>query len=469
MLADAWDISYQGLSDPGVTEIRVKASGDDEYRLSFTNTQGVEYSNVRYLYTNDSSTMTFGDDDDNFVFQTPAVTLNSTGGTVSTACLIKKNDYFMVGHNSNTDTGVTRVMRFDSVDTSNSIVQLTDVGTGGSINAQYTALNRTALGDTINVGGYSFDFVIYNGFGTGKEQYRLCVDLDDANSMTAASKSYATVKGGGWLDLSQNYTVATYRPNIGGALNVSLTTDNNNFDEAPANDEVLMMVVTPSSTKAELDLNVANQAGIGLAMKNLEDNDDVSQGMTNYGVFVKEINEDNDPDSLTIEYPDSQILPQVFVTFDKTHTMEGGAGTITVEKPQRIDIGSAVLASQVSDPTAVNVISVGGSCINSVTAEIMGLTYPACGADSGLSADEGIVKLYESGDNVAIVVAGWEAEDTTRATRVLADFKTYQEAGQLVGTEVKVTGTSATEFTVSPVTSSAAAAEEEEEEETTEE
>jgi len=139
------------------------------------------------------------------------------------------------------------------------------------------------------------------------------------------------------------------------------------------------------------------------------------------------------------------------VTFDKTVTMEGGAGTITVEKPQRIEIGSAVLASQVSDPTAVSLISVGGSCINSVTAEVMGLTYPACGEASGLAEGEGLIKLYESGDKVAIVVAGWEAEDTTRATRVLADFKTYQEAGQLVGSEVKVTGTSATEFTVTPV------------------
>ena len=80
----------------------------------------------------------------------------------------------------------------------------------------------------------------------------------------------------------------------------------------------------------------------------------------------------------------------------------------------------------------------------------MGSSYSACGADSGLSEGEGVVKAYENGENVALVVAGWEAEDTTRATRVLADYKTYQDAGQLVGSEVKVTGTSATEFTVTP-------------------
>jgi hypothetical protein len=185
----------------------------------------------------------------------------------------------------------------------------------------------------------------------------------------------------------------------------------------------------------------------------------MKMGMTDYGVLIKEEDNENDPDSVEIQYPLEQLLPQVFVTFSKTVTVEGGAGTITVERPQRIEIGSAVLASQVSDPTAANVITVGGPCINSVTAEIMGKTYPACGADSGMSEGEGIVKLFESGDKVAIVVAGWEAEDTTRATRVLADYKTYQEAGKLVGTEVKVSGTSATEFTVTPVTGAAPAAE----------
>jgi hypothetical protein len=451
MLADAWDVKYEGLSDPGVTEVKLKASGDDEYRLSFTNTQGVDYSNVRYLYTNASSVMTFGDDDDNFVFD---MTVSAMDATNVTNCTIKKNDYFMVSHNGNTDTGVTRILRFDSVDESNSLVQLTDVGTGGNMNAQYTSLNGTTTGDTINVGGYSFDFAVWNGYGSGKEEYRLCVDLDDDNALTGNHKSYVVVEGGGILDLAANYTVLGYRPDIGGALQLNVTTDNNNFDEAPTFDEQLTIVVTPSTSKAELDLETSDQSAIGYKKNSHEDNDDISTGMTNYGVFVKEVNEDNDPDTLTIEYPQAQLLPQVFVTFDKTVTMEGGSGSITVEKPQRIDIGSAVLASQVSDPTSANVISVGGPCINEVTAEIMGLTYPACGSDSGMTEDEGLIKLFESGDKVAIVVAGWAAEDTTRATRVLADYKTYQASGKLAGTEVKVTGTSATDFTVSPVTSS---------------
>ncbi len=450
MLADVWDIRYEGLSDPGMSTIKVKSSGDDEYRLSFTNTQGIDYTNVRYLYTNATGTMTFGDDDDAFVFYMDIDA--TTAASMEDNCTIRKNDYFMVGHNSNTDTGVSRILRFDSVDSSNSYVQLTDVGSGSTINAQYTALNTSTAGDTINVGGYSFDFAIVDetAYSSGKDRYTLCVDLDDSNVLIGTHKSYATVQGGGWLDLATNYTGTAYREAIGGGTRLTLNTDNSNFDEAPLVDERINVTLS-TQAGTELDLDVTDDSSIGLNLKSLEENSDTQKGMSNYGVLVKEVNEDNDPDSVEMQYPLQQVLPQVFVTFEKTISTEGGAGTITIERPQRIEVGSAVLASQVPDPTAANVISVGGSCINAVTAEIMGKTYPACGADSGLSEGMGIVKLYESGDKVAIVVAGWEAEDTTRATRVLADFRSYQEAGQLVGSEVKVTGTSATEFTVSPV------------------
>jgi hypothetical protein len=460
MLSDAWDFRYEGLSDPGVSEVRIKSSGDDEYRLTFTNTQGVEYSNVRLMYVNSTHSM-YGDDDDALVFYQTATPLNNESYT------IKKNDYMVLAHNGDTDTGVTRVLRLDSVDTSNNLIQLTDVGTGGSINAQYTGTLATCVDGTagvtgdINIGGYTFDFWACNTSTSGKGQVQMLVDLNDDG--TAGGEALVVVNGGGMIDLgTQGDDV--YPPLLPdgatavASVTLNFTTDNNNFDEAPGTDETFFVDLNHSSSH-EVDLDVTSDATIGLSFNSPEDNDDLNIGLTDYGVLIKEMNEDNDPDSLTIEYPQAQLLPQAFVTFDKTVTMEGGAGSITVERPQRIEIGSAVLASQVSDPTAANVITVGGPCINSVTAEIMGLTYPACGADSGLGEGEGLVKLYESGDKVAIVVAGWEAEDTTRATRVLADYKTYQEAGQLVGSEVKVTGTSATEFTVTPV--SGAAVEEE--------
>lgn len=449
MLADAWDIRYEGLSDPGTSEIKIKASGDDKYRLSFTNTQGVDYSNLRLAYSN-SSALYYGDNKDAFIFDQ-----NTTEYT------IQKNDYFVLSHNGNQDTGVTRVLRLDSVDTANQLIQMTDVGSGATIKSQYVgtwgSCTTPVTGD-INVGGYTFDFSACNTSSSGKGQVVMLADLDDVGGL--GGKATIVTQGGAMIDLGSEAGLGVRPTPTNNYFIMNLTTDADNFDEGSNLGDGEWFTVNVSRTSDNnVDLDVNNKGNSDLNLFTPNDNDNLNIGMTNYGVLVKQINEDNNPDTLTIEYPLAQILPQVFVTFSKTVTVEGGAGTITVEKPQRIEIGSAVLASQVSDPTAVNIISVGGSCINSVTAEIMGLSYPACGADSGLAEGEGIVKAYENGDNVALVVAGWEAEDTTRATRVLADYKTYQESGQLVGSEVKVTGTSVSEFTVTPVGGEAAPAE----------
>ncbi|MCK4521606.1 MAG: hypothetical protein KAU20_03455, partial [Nanoarchaeota archaeon] len=76
---------------------------------------------------------------------------------------------------------------------------------------------------------------------------------------------------------------------------------------------------------------------------------------------------------------------------------------------------------------------------------LLGKTYPAYGADSGIPENAGIIKLVEQADgNVALVVAGWEAADTQRASRVLAESSSYD----LTGAEVQITGTSMTDITV---------------------
>ncbi len=78
-----------------------------------------------------------------------------------------------------------------------------------------------------------------------------------------------------------------------------------------------------------------------------------------------------------------------------------------------------------------NLILVGGPCVNQLTAEYMGLTYPACGDASTIAADQAIVKLVEKDGKTALIVAGWEQADTQRAASKVAE-------GGLTGTEVTV-------------------------------
>ncbi|MAH49398.1 hypothetical protein CMI37_26480, partial [Candidatus Pacearchaeota archaeon] len=98
-----------------------------------------------------------------------------------------------------------------------------------------------------------------------------------------------------------------------------------------------------------------------------------------------------------------------------------------------------------------NLIVVGGSCINSVAADLLG--QAACSADfttlTDVAAGEFLIESFDRSGNTAILVAGYNAEDTTKAVTYL----TNNAVETAVGTKLK--GTSATEATV--VTAAAAA------------
>ncbi len=82
----------------------------------------------------------------------------------------------------------------------------------------------------------------------------------------------------------------------------------------------------------------------------------------------------------------------------------------------------AVLASEVEDFTSENLISVGGPCANGVTAEIMGFP-PSC--SDAIPPNTGMIKLYEFENRFSVVVAGYSAMDTRRASRVIANYYDY--------------------------------------------
>jgi hypothetical protein len=98
-------------------------------------------------------------------------------------------------------------------------------------------------------------------------------------------------------------------------------------------------------------------------------------------------------------------------------------------------------------------IVVGGPCVNSVAAEVLGLVYPACGTDSGLTPDTAKIGVvddkYASGLKV-VLVYGWEAKDTRLAANVLQNYDQATVASKLVGkSSVTVSGTSLATATIS--------------------
>ncbi|MCX6774882.1 MAG: hypothetical protein NTY99_02210, partial [DPANN group archaeon] len=174
-----------------------------------------------------------------------------------------------------------------------------------------------------------------------------------------------------------------------------------------------------------------------------EDNSDIIYFTTTHGTIVKV--DDEDQDYVIVNYPKEEIEINAFIApvAAQISTTGGNIATVTLDK---INVGAARLASEISDVTKDNLILVGGACANAGTAKVEGVSQAEPDCYAGLQSGEAVIKLYDqSSGKVAMVVAGMDAMDTRRATRVISNFDAYN----LSGSEVKVTGTSLTDIKVS--------------------
>jgi hypothetical protein len=96
----------------------------------------------------------------------------------------------------------------------------------------------------------------------------------------------------------------------------------------------------------------------------------------------------------------------------------------------RCRLSTTILASDIKNISAQNIISVGGPCANKVTAEIMDIptTGPECA--TGFESGKGLIKLYHKWNKTQLVVFGYDVEDTKNAAQFLVEKK------NLRGTEI---------------------------------
>jgi hypothetical protein len=88
-----------------------------------------------------------------------------------------------------------------------------------------------------------------------------------------------------------------------------------------------------------------------------------------------------------------------------------------------IPVGSVKLASEISDPYEYDLISIGGACVNAVTAEMMGNPSDCF---EGLYPGYGTIGMNNEGNGkTQMVVMGMSDADTRRAANVLANYDNY--------------------------------------------
>jgi hypothetical protein len=226
---------------------------------------------------------------------------------------------------------------------------------------------------------------------------------------------------------------------------MNLTTLSKEFDEAQQ-DENILWDIYQKATAGRIglqNLRVAANGALFFGPFGLEENEDLFQSMSGYGVFLELFQPStvDKSEDLTVEYPLSQRGARVFVTggLVSTTTVEGGM----TERVQPLPVGVSKLASEVADITQYNAIVVGGPCANPISAQLMGNPEPCWE-----SIAKGVAKIYEHANgNVALLAAGRTGQDTRRVSRAIATG----QIASVMSKEAEISGTTMTDITVKAV------------------
>jgi hypothetical protein len=162
---------------------------------------------------------------------------------------------------------------------------------------------------------------------------------------------------------------------------------------------------------------------------------------TKYGVVIENPENNGNNDEVTLEMPGDQVKANVVIkTTGVSVSAAGGSKSMSIN-PVVVGMGVLDEDATVGDE---NLIVVGGPCGNTVAAELLG--NPENCVD-GFEMGKAKIKAFDSGTKTSILVAGYSAQDTQGACRVLADFEDYA----LSGDEVEVTVTSLSDLSVATV------------------
>ncbi|MFT4309767.1 MAG: S-layer protein [Candidatus Woesearchaeota archaeon] len=417
-----------GLRDTNSRDhVRVYPSGNDRLSLQFQNYVGQEY-NMEIL-RGDANGVGVNPRYGGGTHQVYVLT-NSTPGNTS---LVRDNRFIL---RQDTQSEYTRVLELVSVtDTGNQRIRLRDVSSGGTTQ-EFSA-------DSNGVGTISYDGDQYTFYITGP----INVSLEHPVSNVLVTRRGAELVLPGVVINTTD-----------GAANLVLIEETAFNDGEPrSHGNVTLDIVYDTSFSGSrkmrvVDVDYDHVSGTVNSSSDLvssDTNTDRLSMVTPYGTYVWYDSSDS-VSAVDLYYPRSQMFFNVFLAPAGAEVSEGGAeGDIISERVNRIAVGSAVLDSQAVNMIGQeNLIVIGGPCVNQVAMRLMG-TPEAC--TEGFEPGKAWIKYFEhAGDKVSLMVAGYEARDTTLAGQVLANYDRYR--AQLQGKEVVVSGGSLSQVQITAPT-----------------
>ena len=469
MLFDgAFDVEYKGLSEEASHDLRLKSSTSRRYKLTLfdgdNNAVDIPLAYANVAATGLASNVTLGEE------AYTGTRANQKRLVLKEGEAILKDDYFILTGTSAASAGAANgdgsaksyLLQYAGADRLTKTapkIKFKNIGTAETLEYAAAVANGTVA--TIKVGGYSFDAVRHSE--DNNDDYNISVDLNGngfatdgylSNSIHHGSVTFVDYYGAEvgfyWNNShTHNSTMGgnSSIPFVGGAgttgafIGVNITVpDGNDYDN-----------VVPSTISFNItgttDPEVRASTPSSFTLTTPEGETEVSYGYTSMGGLIKLQEPSGDPDELTLTWPEKQRIPQVYITSGATSSSTTSGGDLT---PVTV-VDATKLDSEVASVSAQNLVVVGGPCVNTVAAELLG-NPSVC--TEGFTPGKARVKLFEHANGkVAMLVAGYSGADTRLAGKVVS-----HRASEFSGDEVVVEGTTYSDATISA--SSAAMVEE---------
>lgn len=423
-------LSFGGLNYPAEEMIEVKQGGDKYAVLeNFPLKDGV--ADINFLYATTAGTFAgLGKDADN------QLVTAATGASLSFDK--DTDDYFVVSWSDGSDAEsyLARFTNFvlDGSDNKTDFQYYkdgvwTDKKTGakdadtislGNAEIVISAVNR--LDKTLTVGNNSANTNFHTLYS--KEGMTVYLPYEAANDSVSE----------GAINLTDSTTIGHNST----SFYLVMKEEDKNGNKAHADgDWINMTIGWDSSSTAEVEVSAVDDENSDVSPIEIDDTD-VWRGFT-YSALATEIlynKPSSGQRSVKLMYHGDEVAADVFVTSADAVVTTGGVSAL----------GEVLVKdSEVSSVSTKNLVIVGGSCINSAAASVLGGTY--CGAAftsaTGVGSGQFLIKGV-SGSTVtsklALVVAGYDAADTVNAATYLRT--------QDVDTGMEYKGTSSTTATL---------------------
>lgn len=423
---EAVQLAFGGLNYPAEEEIMISNSGSDAITLdNFPLKDSTE--DIALIYADGTNFVGLGKDADEQLRSTNSTSMTFDGDTDS---------YFVASWSDGRDAE-SYLMRATNFREEDSINKTTfqykkdgswedakvdrksgDTFSVGNVDLAVGAVDRLGKSVVISNNSAQTNFhILYSEEG-------MTVYLPFAFAHNNYSASAVLSAGAGAF--FTNTSATSYTAGLG--WNLTFVEEDKDGDKADG-DTIRALIGLNSQTPKEVQ--VASYTG-GEAGDEEIGNSDVFRDFT-YSALATEILSDNGPDQQTLKlvYHGDEVAADVYITSSDAVIggSNGEAGVMTV------------LDSAVSTVAGKNLVVVGGSAINSVAAELLGGAYREAQFTSmtGIGAGEFLIQSFDRAGKTALLVAGYNAADTTKAATYLVNNNVDTTVAK------KYKGTSATE------------------------